>query len=273
MNNRFAGLLTVVLGALAVKLTLSGEYLNYVRAGMYPWLLLSGLFLVALGMVGWLSSRRQGAHSHAPSDHGHSHGLSKAAWLLVVPLLAASLLRPAPLGSFAANRQTSRPPRPSAKTAVLAQKLVKDKPVEPEPAPATEVAGVPIPAASSSGSEMSLIDFLEITYYDESKALAGVPVTIVGFAMPAQTGKPDEFLLSRFMISCCAADAQLMQAGVTRVSGSVPKQDSWVSVTGTWEPDDSTESMTADGFPIPKLVASKVVPVLQPENPYLTLAP
>ena len=271
MNNRFAGLLTVVLGVLALKLTMSGEYLNYVRTGMYPWLLLSGMFLVALGLAGWLSARRPDAHHHDEAG-GHSHGLSRAAWLLIVPLLAASLLRPAPLGSFAANRQTSRPPRPPAKTAVLAQKVVKVKPVEPQPAPAVEVAGVPIPAASSGGSEMSLTDFLEITYYDETKALAGVPVTIVGFVMPAQTGKPDEFLLSRFMISCCAADAQLMQAGVTRVTGSVPKQDAWVSVTGTWEPDDSSESMTADGFPIPKLVARQVVPVPQPENPYLTLA-
>ena len=271
MSNRFAGLLTVVLGVLALKLTLSGEYLNYVRAGMYPWLVLSGLILVALGLVGWRSARSPEAHHHHEAG-GHSHGLSRAAWLLVVPLLAASLLRPAPLGSFAANRQSSRPPRPPAKTAVLAQKVVKVKPVEAAPAPAVEVAGVPIPAASSNSSEMSLTDFLEITYYDETKALAGVPVTIVGFAMPAQTGKPDEFLLSRFMISCCAADAQLLQAGVTRATGSVPKQDSWVSVTGTWEPDGSSPLMTDDGFPIPKLVARQVVPVAQPENPYLTLA-
>lgn len=272
MNSRFAGLLTAVLGVLAIKLTLSGEYLNYVRAGMYPWLLLSGLFLMGLGLVGWRSARLDGAHHHDDSGvDGHSHGLSQAAWLLILPLLAAGLLRPAPLGSFAANRQSSRPPRPSADTATLAQKVVKVKPAEAQPAPATELGGLPIPASSSDVSEMSLIDFLEITYYDETKALAGVPVTIVGFAMPAQAGHPDEFLLSRFMINCCAADAQILQTAVTQVSGLVPQQDSWVSVTGTWDPN-AGEAMTPDGFPIPKLVASKVVGISQPDNPYLSLA-
>jgi hypothetical protein len=84
VNGRFAALLTVVIGLLTVRLTLGGEYRNYVRPGMFPWLLVSGLFLVLLGVIAWLRSRmtlaRSGEHEH--SD-GHAHRLSRAAWLLV----------------------------------------------------------------------------------------------------------------------------------------------------------------------------------------------
>ena len=267
MNGRFASLLTVVIGLLALRLTLGGEYLNYVRPNMFPWLLVSGLFLVLLGVVGWLKARMEIVRSggHPVSGGAHSHGLSRAAWLLVLPVLAATLTQPAPLGSFAAGRQTARPPRPSAE--IVSRELANLT----NPAPVTEVAGLKLPSAGSAASEMSLLDFLEITYYDESRTLAGVPVTLVGFVVPTPGGQNGEFLLSRFMISCCAADAQLLQAGVAQSSASLPKQDSWVKVTGSWEPDASDEFLSPDGFPIPKLVASQVVPIGQPENPYLTL--
>ena len=265
MNGRFANLFTFVLGALTVRLALSGEYLNYVRASMFPWLVLSGGFLGLLGLAGWLrslASEHRGSHS---CEAGHSHALSRAAWLLLLPLVAATLSQPAPLGSFAASRQSSRLPRP-ARTSTLAQETIR---LQTTPAPATEVAGVPIPSTSSSTQEMSLLDFLEITYYDETKALAGVPLAITGFVMPAD--KPGEFLLSRFMISCCAADAQLLQAGVTEVQGAVPAEGSWVTVAGSWDPQSAGEN-GADGFPLPKLKAQTVDPVAQPENPYLSLA-
>jgi uncharacterized repeat protein (TIGR03943 family) len=271
VNGRFAALLTVVIGLLTLRLTLGGEYLNYVRAGMYPWLLIAGLFLIVLGVANWLKARMAMARRdrHDGSSSEHPHGLSRAAWLLVLPVLAATLAQPAPLGSFAASRQTVRPPRPSGGAEAISQELASLQEA-PAAARATDLAGLTIPTADNGSSEMSLLDFLEITYYDETKTLAGVPVTLVGFVVPAANGGAGEFLLSRFMISCCAADAQLLQAGVVQ-PGSAPKQDSWVRVTGAWEPDESGRALSPDGFPIPKLVASQVVPVSQPDNPYLTL--
>lgn len=288
MSRRFSCLLTIVVGVLTFRMTLSGEYLNYVRPLMFPWLLISAAILLLLGIVGWKAWRKDLDSLPVDCDPctagGHAHGLSKAAWLLVLPVVVVSLTASAPLGSYAANRSSVQPPRPPPKVTTLADQAVSHRAeasaVAPAPAgicavaPAAEVAGLAVPTASTGKvSEMSLIDFLEITYYDETQALAGVPVTLVGFAMPVEGAATDKFLLSRFMISCCAADSQLMQAGVIDTRGVVPAQDSWVAVTGTWQPSDTPDSdMTIHGFPIPKLTATEIVPIPQPENPYLSLS-
>ena len=273
MNARFASLLTVVTGVLVLKLTLTGGYLNYVRPGMYPWLIASGMFLILLGVTGRLRDRGRRVPRRSVEDpaHHHGHGLSRAAWLLVLPVLAATLWEPAPLGSFAASRQTVRPPRLQPPSVERVSEQVAGLQPAPQASPATEVAGLAVPMAGDN-SEMSLLDFLEITYYDDSKALAGVPVNLVGFVAPAPAGGSGEFLLSRFMISCCAADAQLLQVLIAPENGSALKPDSWVKVTGAWAPDEGPGAMTVDGFPIPRLVATGLTPVSQPENPYLTLA-
>lgn len=301
MSARFTSLLGVVIGVLAIRLTLTGEYLNYVRPGMGFWLVLSGLVLIALGVAGWRSAWSDGS-DHADCSHGHSHGLSRAALLLILPILVVGLTQAAPLGSFAANRQNVGPPREGGDAASLAQRFVErsgepegssppapvqmppeEAPQEivgdplpgptPSPAPpATSVAGLAIPdPATGEVAEMSLISFMEITYYDETEALAGVPLRLIGFVMPSP-GRSGEFLLSRFLINCCAADATLMQAGILDVRGGVPAQETWVSVTGRWFPDRQGGLLTPDGFPVPELVAEKVEVIAAPENPYLSLA-
>jgi len=120
---------------------------------------------------------------------------------------------------------------------------------------------------------MSLLDFLEITYYDDTNALAGVPVRLVGFVMPA-AGPHDTptFLLSRFMINCCAADATLLQTAISGVPGTLPAEETWVSVTGRWHPGEPTTRYSPDGFPVPELVAEKVEIIPAPPEPYLSLA-
>lgn len=289
MNQRFASLLALVTGVLALRLTVTGEYLNYVRQGMFAWLLLSGMVLIVLGALGWMAARKSSEDHTAECSHGHSHGLSRAAWLLLFPVLVVGLIQPAPLGSFAANRQSSGPPRQSGAVDRLVQKAqdqgapvryqsldelpLGDPAQPPDPAktlPTPPPAGT-APAVKGGVPEMSLLDFLEITYYDETATLAGVPVRLVGFVMPATGSEDRGFLLSRFMINCCAADATIMQVGVKDVKEAIPAQDTWVSVTGRWYPGPPSSRFSPDGFPVPELVADKVEVIPAPENPYLSL--
>lgn len=277
----------MVLGVLTLRLTLSGDYLVYVRRGMFFWLFLSGTILIVLGAIGWLSAKSSDDHQSDGCSHGHGHTLPRAVWLLLLPILSVGLTQPIPLGSFAAGRQSTGVPRQSTDVAKLVDNIVDPEgpiPVEalpdlmvppddpvPEVAP-TQVAGKPLPSpAPGEVAEMSLLDFLEITYYDETNALQGVPVKLVGFVMPSANGARGQFLLSRFMINCCAADATLMQAAITQVKIPVPKTDTWVSVTGKWYPG-ANSNFSPDGFPVPELVADKVEVIPAPQDPYLSLA-
>lgn len=293
MNRRFAALLAAVLGVLTLRITLNGQFLNFVRAEMLPWLLLSGVVLIALGLSGWVR------HLTRPQDEahaclsGHSHSLSRAAWLLVLVVLLAGLLQPAPLGSFAAQRQSMRVPRQLTEAGAYPGRLSSPGSMTPTTRPSAPAGSAAQPGetqtqerASGNGQaeggpdlpmgavlvdgELSLLKFLEITYYDETQALADVPLKLVGFVVP-DPGAGNRFMLSRFLINCCAADATLMQVGVRDVRGRIPAQDSWVVVTGHWDPERQSGRRTVDGFPIPDFVADRVDVIEPPRDPYLSL--
>jgi uncharacterized repeat protein (TIGR03943 family) len=90
-------------------------------------------------------------------------------------------------------------------------------------------------------------------------ARAGTQVDFTGF-VTRDAGQPaDEFTLTRFLISCCVADALGVEV---RVVGVVPgefKKDEWVRVTGSMYP--LGREVIVD--------ASEVERVSKPRHPYL----
>ncbi|MBB5850075.1 TIGR03943 family putative permease subunit [Amycolatopsis umgeniensis] len=84
MNRTAATVVLLLLGVAVVKVCLTGQYLLYVKEGLWPFLLASGLLVLALA---------------ATNRHRHP----KVAWLLPLPVLALLLVVPQPLGSYAAG--------------------------------------------------------------------------------------------------------------------------------------------------------------------------
>jgi uncharacterized repeat protein (TIGR03943 family) len=91
-------------------------------------------------------------------------------------------------------------------------------------------------------------------------ARAGSTSSFTGF-VDRRPGEPaDEFLLSRFLISCCIADALSIQVRVVNAPPGEFKPDEWVRATGKL-------------YPLGREVildASEVVKVPKPEHPYLS---
>ena len=56
------GTVTVLAGAVLLRLTLSGTYTRYVRAGMGPWLVLAAVVLIVLGVVTVVRALRGADH-------------------------------------------------------------------------------------------------------------------------------------------------------------------------------------------------------------------
>jgi len=102
----------------------------------------------------------------------------------------------------------------------------------------------------------------------DTSALVGKPVELTGFVVP---GRGDAFTLTRFVISCCAVDAQPVGLGVVTGDGSgaggsgsdVPDSGQWVRVTGKLaaNPDPSAEARIV-------VRAAKVQDIEQPADPY-----
>ena len=93
----------------------------------------------------------------------------------------------------------------------------------------------------------------------DTSSLVGKRVTLTGFVVPGSDGS---FTLTRFVISCCAVDAQPVGLGVT-TDGTVPAENQWVTVTGALaaNPDQSADARIV-------IKAATVKRVDQPRDPY-----
>ncbi len=225
--------LLVVLGATAVWLWWSGDALNYVRPGLAPYLLAGGVVVGLLGLLPPL-----GLLGEPAAGHGGGHHRTRVGWLLLVPVLVVLLVQPAALGSYAVSSRTV--------------------------VPGSGDGGFPPLAAPVRGAvPMSMAEFVTRAVRDPGQSLAGVRVRLVGFVAPAEgTGG---YRLTRFVIFCCAADAEALQA-VLRGDPTPRARDQWLEVEGSWQPrpaavDDPTP-------PPPVLKADLVRPVAPPRPPY-----
>jgi len=112
--------------------------------------------------------------------------------------------------------------------------------------------------------ELTLIDVAAAeTSPEGERALAkraGETVNFVGFVSIRDDTPADEFLLARYVVTCCVADATIAEVRVVNVTPGQFANEDWVQVTGTI-------------FPIGREVivdASDIVGVERPDHPYLT---
>ncbi|MFF8195064.1 TIGR03943 family putative permease subunit [Streptomyces bobili] len=204
-------------------------YLRYVKEGMRPLLIASGVLLILLGLAeAWSAWRSAGRPETDGDGHGHDHsGVPRVAWLLFLPALSLLFYAPPALGSYTASREA-----PKA-VAVVAEDGF-------DPLPATS----PLP--------ITLTDFTQRVQQDEARSIEGRTVRMTGFVTPADGGG---WYLTRIMLSCCAADAQSVKVRVYGVEA--PKADTWVTVTGTWHTQGtlgtSSAAVALDGRTVGKI--------------------
>ncbi|MFF5146695.1 TIGR03943 family putative permease subunit [Streptomyces sp. NPDC013157] len=183
-------------------------YLRYVKEGLRPLLIASGVLLLLLALAGAALDRNDHDHDHGhESAHGHDHSTApRIAWLLFLPALSLLLYAPPALGAYSASRATD--------------KLVK-KQKEFDPLPA---ATSPLP--------MTLSEFTARVQQDRELSIRGRTVRMTGFVTPA--GQGGGWYLTRIIFTCCAADAQSVK--VRMYGTDALPANTWVAVTGTWHP-------------------------------------
>lgn len=262
MDDRTQGALLLAVGGVALRLGLTDAALAYVKPGLQPLLTISGLVLVLLGAVAVRRAFREPAgeparaaggdldHAHVDAagraevvDDGHGHGANgpAVAWLLVLPLLALLLIAPPPLGAFAANRQSQAP------------------------AVDTAVTYPPLPEPVGGAVELSFTEFTFRALYDEERSLEDATVRVTGFV--SATDAPEGYTLSRFTLSCCAADGRATSIVAAGDPQPAPAVDAWVTLEGTWEPRPAVDGRQPFDQP-PLLRVTSRQEVNAPSQPY-----
>jgi uncharacterized repeat protein (TIGR03943 family) len=225
----------VAIGFVAGRLVLTGAYLNYLKPGMKVWLLVSSGLLLLVGLA------LLGRAFFSPSHSSHDHPMTRASWLLLAPALALVVMPTDPLGSFAVDRRDIRQ-------------------ADVDTTPTFDALPEPVDGAF----ELSMREFNDRASLDRKRSLENKRVRLTGFVAPAASGSDASFVLSRFVILCCAADAYPVEVEI--YGADAPPVDSWVVVEGEWRVPTGTFRPYVD---LVSLDARKPVRTIsRPENPY-----
>jgi len=193
------------------------------------WVVPTGAILLTVGFLGRLLSIR----SEQPRPI-----TARSAWgigLIVLPVITVLALPPASLGSYAASRRST-----------------------------FSSGGIVSSAGDIAEGDLSLIDVAgglrSREGVDALVERAGEEVDFTGFVTKDPGAPADEFMLTRFLVSCCVADALSVNV---RVVGAPPgrfKADEWVRVSGRFYP--LGRDVIVD--------SSDIVNVERPKRPYLS---
>ena len=162
----------------------------------------------------------------------------REAWMLglfVLPVVIILAMPPATLGTYAAGRRSS-----FVGTGVSASGRNLGS---------GAISLIDVAAAQSSKQGLEALE-----------RRAGSEVTFEGLVTTEPGAGPGEFLLTRFIITCCVADATIAQVRVVDGPPGRLPDNSWVSVSGKLYPLGSDVLVDA----------SSVTPIPQPSQPYLT---
>jgi len=251
--------MTALIGVFALWVGRTPVALMYVRPSMARWLTLSGAVLIVIGLLVLVLGRRnekrgpdeqsgQGDADHQAHQHqSHRHHVARVGWLLALPLCVAVAVGSNPLGSYAAGRQNSQRVLPPGQFD-LEQYLT---------------------ANSFGGQSPALrhVDFVRASQEPDSRQmLADHTVKLTGFVAEDTDGRGHSFLLTRFMIGCCAGDALAIQVKVPVAEGALPAEDTWVVVEASLDLENSPRPGASLDPPV--LQVASVAPTDQPNEIY-----
>ncbi|HTJ32895.1 MAG TPA: TIGR03943 family protein [Dactylosporangium sp.] len=254
MNKQAQAVILLLVGGAVLRASLTGQYLNYVKPGLQPYLVAAGAILVLAGAFTlWYElrgpkhaaahteaeehqtaeeHREAEEHAHDDDGHGHAHGGPKVAWLLLAPVLGLLLFAPPALGSYAAGRSGS---------AVTAR---------------SEYA--PLPAGDPL--RLTMLDYASRAVFDKGASLGERRIRLTGFAM---RGPQDTWLLARMMVSCCAADARPVKVAL---GGDLPDglaDQQWIDVTGKYSGRELQDEVNGEAIPFIEVSEVTLIPVPQ----------
>lgn len=181
-------------------------------------------------------------HSHDGHDHDHASASWLGLLIVALPVLFGLLVAPQPLGATAlSNRELN-----TADLSSLA------------PPGSNAVLG--------AAGEGNILDWLYAFQQNpDPAAFNGQEARIVGFVYRDGRFDEDTFLVGRFIVSCCVADANPVGLVVRWPEAETLADDQWVEVSGRFE------AGTFDGKPTPILVIETLTPTNPPAQPYLYL--
>lgn len=237
-NDRFQqALKTALLLGLAVYFTvilINGNLANYINL-RFAWLsVVAVLIFGALGVISLIATVR--GLPPARGDFVHERVDLPIIMVMAVPLVLGTALPSAPLGVEAINGTVSM----------------------------TAFAGRNVTAIVRDPLERNVLDWArEFTVSPSPATFNGQEADFIGFVYTEPGFPPEHFMVARFMVSCCVADASPLGLPVAYENTDTLPLGQWVQVRGHFVAGDFR------GQTVPILQVETLAMIDQPPQPYL----
>lgn len=239
-----AGLMTG-LGAYLLWNAATGTIFLYINERFFALIVFGGVAALALAAGAWpgRAQAHDHHHDHDHHDHNHDHDPGLALWGIVavlVPLALAVLIPAQPLGANAINTRGISNNVTLTASGDVSAKLE----IPPE--------------------QRTILDWVRAyNYAPDPASFNGQTAEVIGFVYRDPSLTNTQFMVSRFVVTCCAADGTALAMVVNWPNLTDLPDNTWVRVRGP------VEAAFLNGQPIPRINAEVVETVPQPDHPYM----
>lgn len=214
----------------------TGDLNNYINT-RFAWL--SYVAVVLFGLMGVMTiyalMRQNDSVILYQDDTTHTRIGWGIVMIVAIPLMLGTLIPSRPLGAEAVNGNIS------LTASTYSGAVVTKDPLQ-----------------------RNVLDWLRVFADETAPAVFnGEPADLIGFIYREPDFPPDHFMVARFTVSCCVADAGAIGLPVYSPAAADLADGEWVHLTGTFE------AGTFRNTAMPILQADVVTVVPEPEHPYL----
>ncbi len=252
--NRLKALILILMAIFFAEKLVSGNLYYYIGP-RFAWLSVVAVVLfITLGssynLVGHKKTKVEGEddhdhdhdhehHDHAHHDHDHSTVTVWSLLIVALPLILGVAIPSRPLDASAISTR-------GVSTGLTSAADVGD----------TVLSIVP--------AERNVLDWVRAMSANPAPdALNGQEANVIGFVYRDIRFADDQFMVARFTITCCVADASAIGVMVQSPDAAQFEDNTWVQVTGTFEEGALEDEAT------PVLFAEEISSINAPEQPYL----
>ena len=293
------GILLIGFSLLMFKLMLTGKIIQFVAPKMMPFILFSSATFFLLGIIQiWRSSVKRDVTCECGHDHTEKGKIRTTLIysLFLFPIMTGFLFSNHTLDSSVAVKRglsfsvntsdTQQQPTGDEKIAVTNSELEKDtnnllsgdSDETPKNIPTTHQNSIVAKVAPKGFCELlekKLVkqpkisindtDYIPVMNIIENNTdrFIGKKIEVSGFVYREKGFKDNQFVVARFGISCCAADASVYGLLSTLENASALKKDTWVHIKGT------IQQTTYNGENVPYIQVQQIEDISHPDNPYV----
>ncbi|HNB52407.1 MAG TPA: TIGR03943 family protein [Anaerolineales bacterium] len=240
-------LILVSLGIFLAQKLISGSLYYYINQRFFGlvWFGVAGFLFLAFILFRARGEAQAHEHEHEHEhDHDHDHEEKGALWalfLVALPVLLGVLIPASPLGASAiGNRGISAN------------------------APLTFDASGSLFQLEVPPNDRTILDWVRMYNFSQDPAeMIGQAADVVGFVYQDPRLSEGQFMVGRFTLSCCVADAFAIGMIVAWPDSANLPDNQWVRVKGP------VDVLAIEGQTLPLIHAESVQTVDEPAQPYL----